>query len=56
MKLAGKLKRAGCAGKRDGAVLQRLTEHLQRIPAELRQLVQKEHAAMGEAHLARPRP
>ncbi len=37
---------------RDGAVLERLPQSLQRIPRELRQLVEEEHPAMSEARLA----
>jgi hypothetical protein len=36
-------------------VFERLTHRIQRVPRKLEQLVQEEHAAMGETHLARPR-
>ncbi len=39
----------------DGARLQRLAETVQRLRREFRQFVQKEHAMVREADLARPR-
>ncbi len=42
------------AGQGDGAGLERLAQHFQRLAAELRQFVEKQHAAMGKAGLARP--
>ncbi len=36
-------------------VLQRLAQNFEDVLAELRQLIQKQHAAMGQADLARPR-
>ena len=41
----------GSPGYRDHPVLQRLAEHLQDAPFELRKLVQEEHAVVGEADL-----
>src|SRR5947207_929842 len=45
------------AGARDGdaAVLERLAQRLEHVLLELRQLVQEQHPAVGERHLARPR-
>ena len=34
-------------------VFQRLTEHLERLPAELRQFVEEQHAVVGQRNLAR---
>ena len=44
----------GVAGARHGdvAVFERLAEHLKHAAAEFGQLVQKEHTARGQAHLA----
>ena len=48
--------RQGAGGPGDGhlSVLQRLAQGLQRGFVELRQLVQKQDAVVGERHLARP--
>ena len=48
----------GGPAQRDDAVLQRLAQHLEHVPAELGQLVQEQHAAVGQADLAgaRDRP
>ncbi len=40
---------------RDRSLLERLAQRLEDVPAELGQLVEEEHAVVGEAHLARPR-
>jgi len=40
----------------DGLVFHRLAHHFQHAAVELRQLVEKEHAAMRQADLAGPRP
>ena len=40
---------AGGAAHRDLAVFQRLAQHLKTLAGELRQLVQKQHAAVGKA-------
>ena len=37
------------------ALLERLAQHLEHVPAELRHFVEKQHAVMREADLARPR-
>ena len=45
----------GCpvyAAHGNGAVLQRLAQHLQRIAGKFRQFIQKQHAVVGKAHLA----
>ena len=42
------------AGHGHAAALQRLAQRLQRGAMELRQLVEEQHAVMGERHLARP--
>ena len=49
-------KGAGARGtrNRDGAVLHRLAQDLQRPSRELRQLVQEQHSVMREADLTRP--
>jgi hypothetical protein len=46
------------SAQRDQAVLQWLTEHFEDVPAELGQLVEEQHAAVGQAHFpgARARP
>ena len=36
----------------DLAILQRLAQHLQCVAGKLRQLIEKEHAVVGQAHLA----
>ena len=41
---------------RDDPVLQRLAQHFERLVPELRDLVQEQHAAVGQADLAGPRP
>ena len=43
------------ARDRHDAVLHRLAQHLEHVLAELGKLVQEQHAAVREAHLARPR-
>jgi hypothetical protein len=43
---------AAHAGDRDRPVLERLPQCLERRPSELAQLVQEEHAAVGEGRLA----
>ena len=43
------------AGDRHHPVLERLAQRLERAAPELRQLVQEQHAVVGEADLARPR-
>ena len=50
-------KRQRCIRTRHGnlAILNRLAQHLKRLLAELRQLIEKEHAVMGKRHLARAR-
>ena len=45
---------AACSGHRYLAVLQGLAHGLQHVPAELRQLVQKQHAVVGQGNLTRP--
>ena len=50
-----KLCLAARAGDADHAVLERLAERLQRRPRELGELVEQQHAVVGEARLARPR-
>ena len=50
--LRGKSHRAGGAGNRHRAVLQRLAQDLQRAAAKFGQLVEKENAVMREAHFA----
>ncbi len=40
--------------QRDHAILERLSEHLQDITTEFGQFVEKEHTAVGQAHLTRP--
>jgi hypothetical protein len=40
----------------DGAILEGLAQRLQDVLAELGQLVEEEHPAVGQADLARPRP
>ncbi len=47
--------RARRAGDVDVAVLERLAERLERVAAELGQLVEEEHAVVREADLARTR-
>ena len=47
---------AGRSGDRDRAVLERLTQRLECRSLELRQLVEKQHAAVGEAGFAGARP
>ena len=42
------------AGDRDRPILQGLAQHLQRVHAKLRQLIQKEHPVVGQADLPRP--
>ena len=44
----------GRAAERDHPVLERLSQHLEDVAPELRKLVEKEHAALREAHLAGP--
>jgi len=44
------------AGDRHHTILDRLSEHLEHLLAELRKLVQEQHAAMRQADLARTRP
>ena len=51
---AGQRQGAGGAGDGHKAVLQRLAQRLQRRLAELRQLVQKQHAVVGQGYLSRP--
>ena len=50
-------KRQRCVRTRHGnlAILDRLTQHFEHLLAELRQLIKKEYAVMGECHLARTR-
>ena len=48
-------RRALAAHDRHAAVLQRLAQRLERRPRELGQLVEEEHAVMGEARLPRQR-
>jgi hypothetical protein len=36
-------------------VFERLAQHFEHVPAEFQHLVQKQHAVMGQTHLARPR-
>ena len=55
-KAGGKDDPAGDAGHGDRAVLERLSERFDRGPDELSQLVEEQHTAMREAHLARPGP
>jgi hypothetical protein len=45
----------GGPAQRDDAVFQRLAEHLEHVPTELGELVEKEDAPVGEAHLTGPR-
>ena len=58
---ATSMKRAGNTAERcprttaTAAVLQRLAQRLEHVPRELGQLVEEEHAAVGQRHLARPR-
>ncbi len=47
--------RARRARDRDAPLFERLAQHLEHVPAELRHLVEEEHAVMGEADLAGPR-
>ena len=47
--------RAGRARNRNPAVFQRLAHHFESRAFELRQLVEKEDAVVGEAHFARRR-
>ena len=53
MKRAGKRQRHGSARDGHGAVFQRLPHHFQHVARELRQLVQKQHAVVGQRDLAR---
>ena len=50
----GQMQRAGGAGHGDGALLQGLAHGLQHVPAELRQLVEEQHAVVGQGHLPGP--
>ena len=45
----------GSGRPRDGhrAFFERLTQHLEHVPAELEHLVEKQHAVVGEADFAR---
>ena len=54
MKRAGKREAGGRAGDGHRAVLERLAQNLEHVLLELRQLVEEEHAVVGERHLARP--
>ena len=53
MKRQGRLRRAAGPGDRDLARLQRRPQRLQRVAAELAELVEEEDAAVRERHLAR---
>ncbi len=55
MKRAGKLHVRAARAILTHAFFQRLAQHFQHVPAELRHLVEEEHAVMGEADLARAR-
>src|SRR4051812_1107067 len=46
---------AGCAHDRDVPVLERLAHRVEGVTRKLEQLVEKEHAAVREAHFARAR-
>ena len=52
LKARREVDRALAAHDRHDAVLQRLAQRLERRAAELRQLVEEQHAVVGEAHLA----
>ena len=52
IKRGKKSQRAGRAGDRDDAVLQRLPQPLQCTRAKLGQFIQKQHAVVGQADLA----
>ena len=55
MKRAGKVRLTAARLSVTIAVLQGLSQHLEHIAAEFGQLVEKEHAAVGQADLARTR-
>src|SRR5215470_3292612 len=48
----GEAERAARAGDGDAAFLERLPQHLEDVASELGDLVEEEHAVVGEAHLA----
>src|SRR5204862_7833240 len=52
---AGQLDRMAGADDRDGPVLERLAQRLERVASELAELVEEEHAPVGEGDLAGPR-
>jgi hypothetical protein len=52
LKARGEQHGALATNDRDDAVLQRLAQRLERRATELRQLVEEQHAVMGEARLA----
>ena len=51
-KAAGVARAAVYPADRNNAILQRLAQHFEGITGKLRQFVQKQHAVMGQAHLA----
>ena len=54
LELGGEPQGAACPCHGDDAVLQGLTESLQHVPVKFRQLVQKQHAVVGQRDLAGP--
>ena len=55
MKRAGKTAVRAARAIVTAPFFERLPQHLEHVAAELEHLVEKEHAVMREAHLARPR-
>ena len=55
MKRAGKVHVRAARAILHAAFLDRLPQHFEHVPAELRHLVEKQHAVVGQADLARSR-
>ena len=55
LKPGGQAQRASGPGHRDLAVFQRLAQGLQNIPVKFRELIQKQHAVVGQGNFPGPK-